>query len=72
MNSERQKTKTSDKRGGSRPGAGRKPIGSARSVTLTYSLPPELKDELQAYLRRRNIPMRIFVAEALKLMNKIP
>lgn len=56
--------KDASKRGGARPGAGRKCKGSAPSVTVSLRLPPELRDELRAFLKSRRMTAAQFVEEA--------
>lgn len=57
--------KDASKRGGARPGAGRKCKGSAPSVTVSLRLPPELRDELRAFLKSRGMTAAQFVEEGL-------
>lgn len=57
--------KDASKRGGARPGAGRKCKGSAPSATVSLRLPPELRDELRAFLKSRRMTAAQFVEEGL-------
>lgn len=62
--------KDASKRGGARPGAGRKCKGSAPSVTVSLRLPPELRDELRAFLKYRRMTAAQFVEEGLCIHRK--
>ena len=58
------------KRGGARPGAGRKPKGNTPSVMVSFRLSPELRDDLRAFLKERSMTVSGFVEEALGLMKE--
>lgn len=60
----------SERRGGARKGAGRKPTGRAESATISFRIPPSLRDRLRAYTRRQGIPVRVFVERALDALEK--
>lgn len=57
------------KRGGARPGAGRKPA-EVKSVSISFRLPMTERDALYEYLKKKNISMASFVNEALKLLDR--
>lgn len=58
------------KRGGARPGAGRKPKGRIPSIMVNLRLSPELRDDLRAFLKERSMTVSAFVEEALGLMKE--
>lgn len=58
------------KRGGARPGAGRKPKGRIPSVMVSFRLSPERRDDLRAFLKERSMTVSAFVEEALGLMKE--
>lgn len=67
---ERQRLAALKRRGGARPGAGRKPTGQTPSVAICLRMPPELRGRLKVYLRREHITTREFVERALGALEK--
>lgn len=59
----------SERRGGARQGAGRKPFPEPLHA-MTVCVPESLRDRLRAYTRRHNIPLRIFIERALDALEK--
>lgn len=54
--------------GGRRFGAGRKPVGKHPTVTVSFRLPPDVKEEYLRFIKSRGITAAVFVGEALRLM----
>ena len=52
------------KRGGARPGAGRKP-SSVETVSMSFRIPVDTRAELNAFLKERELSMADFVKAAL-------
>lgn len=52
--------------GGRRQGAGRKPLHSSPTVTVSLRLPLDVRDNLQTLLKERGITVAVFIEESLK------
>lgn len=59
----------SERRGGARKGAGRKPFPEPLHAII-IKIPESLRDRLRAYTRRQGIPVRVFVERALDALEK--
>ncbi len=59
-----------DGRGGARPGAGRKPIGSRVGICISFRVPEEIRDEIRLFIQQRGIPCAMFLIEAVRLMKE--
>lgn len=55
------------RRGGRRPGAGRKP-SDVETVTMSFRIPIDTRAELNAFLKERGLSMADFVKAALNTM----
>ena len=56
--------------GGSRPGAGRKATGPAKTATITLRVTPETKEGLKQWAREEGKPIHLLLAEILEQRNK--
>lgn len=64
------KNKKLERRGGSRSGAGRPPVGGARKIQITIGLPPEVLELVDRYAEKtsqsRSQAIGELLADALK------
>lgn len=57
----------SEKRGGRRPGAGRKP-SAVNTVCVSFRIPVPMREELNEFLKENSMNMSAFIKKALSVM----